>query len=90
MESVGVAAWLVGAVGAVAGELVSPNGQYEIEYFEAGPNEANVKLKNAKTGKVLRYVSSSGYGAGSCQLSPDTIRNSAVFLRCGACCAGGL
>lgn len=50
-------------VGCQAGavELVSPDGQYQIEYFESLPHEENVKFKNVKTGKVLGYTISYGY-----------------------------
>jgi hypothetical protein len=47
--------------GAAGGELKSPDGQYEIEYFKALPHEGNVRIKNAKTGKVLGHAFSNGY-----------------------------
>jgi WD40 repeat protein len=50
---------------AVCGELKSPDGQYEIEYIKALEGDSNVMLKNAKTGKILGYAFSNGYGHSS-------------------------
>jgi hypothetical protein len=58
---------------AAGGELKSPDGQYEIEYFKALPHESNVRIKNAKTGKVLGHAFSNGYEQSSyleCPRSP--------------------
>ena len=53
--------WVIATLQVIAGELVSPNGQYEIEYVEALPHESNVRLKSAKSGKVLSDEFSNGY-----------------------------
>jgi len=43
--------------------MASPDGKYTVEYFEAAaaPLESNVKFKNAKSKKVLRYEFSSSH-----------------------------
>ena len=46
---------------AACGDLKSPDGQYELEYLKALPHESNVRLKNAKTGKILGHAFSNGY-----------------------------
>jgi hypothetical protein len=50
---------------AACAELKSPDGQYEIEYFDALPHESNVRFKNAKTGKILSQAFSNGYDESS-------------------------
>jgi len=55
-----IAIFLGGFSSAIA-QKTSPDGRYLIEYFEALPNESNVKFKNAKSGKTLRQGFSSGY-----------------------------
>lgn len=60
-----IAVLVIATCGAACGELKSPDEQYEIEYFKALPHESNVRLKNAKTGKVLGYAFSNCYGNSS-------------------------
>ena len=65
MKRFTIAALLIATCRAMCGELKSPDGQYEIEYTKALPHESNVKLKNAKTGKVLGVAFSNGYDSSS-------------------------
>lgn len=52
---------LVSVVSAGDARIASPDGRYEVEYFEGLPGESNVKFKDARTGQVLRYGFTSGY-----------------------------
>ena len=61
MKILSITTALVATLQAMAGELVSPNGQYRIEYLKVPTHESNVRLKNAKSGKVLGYAFSNGY-----------------------------
>lgn len=61
MKLVLIAILAIATYRAPCGELRSPDGQYEIEYFDALPHESNVRLKNAKTGKILSHAFSNGY-----------------------------
>lgn len=61
MKLLTIAILAIAACRAACGELKSPDGQYEIEYFEALPHESNVRFKNAKKGKILSHAFSNGY-----------------------------
>jgi len=61
MKTCIIAFYCIATFQTVTGELVSPNGQYEIEYVGALPHESNVRLKNVKSGKVLSGEFSNGY-----------------------------
>jgi dipeptidyl aminopeptidase/acylaminoacyl peptidase len=49
------------AAGSALAQHSSPDGRYVIEYFGTQPHEANVRFKDAETGKILYTGTSSGY-----------------------------
>src|SRR5690606_7165174 len=61
MKLLTIAVLAIATCTASGGDLKSPDGQYEIEYLKAPPHESNVRLKNAKTGKILGHAFSNGY-----------------------------
>lgn len=61
MKLLTIVIFIIATCRAACGELKSPDGQYEIEYFKALPDESNLRLKNAKTGKILGHAFSNGY-----------------------------
>jgi hypothetical protein len=61
MKLLTIAILAIATCRAACGELKSPDGQYEIEYYKALPHESNVRFKNAKTGKILSHAFSNGY-----------------------------
>ena len=52
---------LLHGIGSAMAQKTSPDARYVIEYFDALPNESNVKFKDAQSGKTLRHGFSSGY-----------------------------
>lgn len=52
---------LLYGIGIATGQKTSPDGHYVIEYFDALPDESNVRFKDAKSGKTLFYGFSSSY-----------------------------
>jgi hypothetical protein len=65
MKLLTIAALAVATCTASGGDHKSPDGQYEMEYLKALPHESNVRLKNAKTGKILAQAFSNGYDESS-------------------------
>ena len=65
MKLLTIAVLVIATCTAFGGDLKSPDGQYEIEYLKALPHESNVRLKNAKTGKILAQAFSNGYDESS-------------------------
>ena len=56
MKLLTIAILVIATCRTACGELKSPDGQYEIEYVKALPYESNVRIKNAKTGKILSHA----------------------------------
>ena len=65
MKLLTIAVLAIATCTASGGDLKSPDGQYEIEYLKSLPHESNVRLKNAKTGKILAQAFSNGYDESS-------------------------
>lgn len=62
MKLLTLLALTIAPCGAAFAQLTSPDGQYVIEYVDARPHESNVRLKHAKTGKILKHAFSNGAG----------------------------
>jgi hypothetical protein len=65
MKLLPIAILAIASCTAFGSDLKSPDRQYEIEYLKALPHESNVRLKNAKTGKILAQAFSNGYDESS-------------------------